>query len=67
MSKALRHEHYHCVIEWWPGDEPHATWTVYFDNGTYRVLPPVPIGPFDNLAEVMRKSTEGVEEQLVLW
>lgn len=60
-------EHYGCRIEWWPGDDPLAHWTLYYDDGTYTVLPGVVVGPFDTLADVMRTTTEKVDIQLALW
>lgn len=63
----MKIEHYTFHIEWWPTDEPVASFTVHMQDGTYRVVPALPLGPFDNLTDVLRQSAQQLDMQLSLW
>lgn len=60
-------ESYAFHIEWWPGDDPRASFTARYVDGTYKVVPNIEVGPFDNIAEIMRLASKQVDEQLRLW
>lgn len=65
MTRLL--DHLTCHVEHWEGSDPIGTWTVHWQDGTYTVLPPVAIGPFDTYDDVVRSAKEAVDLQLSLW